>query len=273
MARVYQNERGHLKETDSLWEALSLESVPHSVISLVGAGGKTSTMFRLAEECRAGGRRVIVTTSTHIFCPDSYPVALIKRAGDLEKWYGYRTDSEDRNGNSKNEKSMPDILVVAGSKNEETKKLAGLSLPEIGRLRNYCDVLLIEADGSRQLPLKLPAEHEPAVIEETEVVIGCAGLSAIGKRWKDVCFRWERAGQVLGETEEDFREKKILPQDAADILMDENGTRKHVGERCYRILLNQMDGEKQKADAEEILRLIEKESGNEELIIAGSCYL
>ena len=256
MARVYQNERGHLKETDSLWEALSLESVPHSVISLVGAGGKTSTMFRLAEECRAGGRRVIVTTSTHIFYPDSYPVALIKRAEDLEKW-----------------DEWTDILVVAGSKDEETKKLAGLSLPEIGRLRNYCDVLLIEADGSRQLPLKLPAEHEPALIEETEAVIGCAGLSAIGKRWKDACFRWERAGQVLGETEEDFREKKILPQDAAVILMDEKGTRKHVGERCYRILLNQMDGEKQKADAEEILRLIEKESGNEELIIAGSCYL
>lgn len=260
MARVYQNERGHLKETDSLWEALSLESVPHSVISLVGAGGKTSTMFRLAEECRARGRKVIVTTSTHIFCPDSYPVAFIKRAEDLE----------NRTGNGI---SMPDILVVAGSKNEENKKLAGLSLPEIGRLRSYCDVLLIEADGSRQLPLKLPAEHEPALIEETEAVIGCAGLSAIGKRWKDACFRWERAGQVLGETEEDFREKKILPRDVAVILKDENGTRKHVGERCYRILLNQMDGEKQKADAEEILQLIEKESGNGELIIAVSCYL
>ena len=35
------------------------------VISLVGGGGKTTTMYALAEIFREEGKKVIVTTSTH----------------------------------------------------------------------------------------------------------------------------------------------------------------------------------------------------------------
>lgn len=36
------------------------------VVSVTGAGGKTSLIWRLAEELRETGRRVIVTTTTHM---------------------------------------------------------------------------------------------------------------------------------------------------------------------------------------------------------------
>ena len=36
------------------------------VISLVGGGGKTTTMYALAEIFREEGKKVIVTTSTHL---------------------------------------------------------------------------------------------------------------------------------------------------------------------------------------------------------------
>ena len=39
------------------------------VISLVGAGGKTSLMFRLAQELSAEGATVLTTTTTRIFMP------------------------------------------------------------------------------------------------------------------------------------------------------------------------------------------------------------
>lgn len=39
------------------------------VISLVGGGGKTTTMYALAEIFREEGKKVIVTTSTHLQTP------------------------------------------------------------------------------------------------------------------------------------------------------------------------------------------------------------
>ena len=39
------------------------------MISLIGAGGKTTTMFRLAKEMRDQGCKVLVTTTTQILKP------------------------------------------------------------------------------------------------------------------------------------------------------------------------------------------------------------
>ena len=49
-----------------IWEKLRLEPDCHRVVALVGAGGKTSTLYALAREARAAGLTVIVTTTTHI---------------------------------------------------------------------------------------------------------------------------------------------------------------------------------------------------------------
>lgn len=51
-----------------LKEALGFER--GEMISLIGAGGKTTTMFRLAQELRDEGRKVLVTTTTKIFKPN-----------------------------------------------------------------------------------------------------------------------------------------------------------------------------------------------------------
>lgn len=90
---------------------------------------------------------------------------------------------------------------------------------EIGRLLNYCDVLLIEADGSKGLPVKVPAEHEPVIIPETQVVIGCAGLTAIGEMIQEVCFRSEFLERIR-------KDGKVTEQLLAEILCSESGTRK-----------------------------------------------
>ena len=268
MTRIYKESGGEFQETDSLWDALDLDA--HSVISLVGAGGKTSTMFRLAEECASRGKCVIVTTSTHIFCPENYPVRIIQKAEELEK-------EEIRASGG----TYP-ILVAAGGIDQKKNKLSGLSEAEIGRLKNYCDVLLIEADGSRQTPLKIPAGHEPVIVDETEVVIGCVGLSCIGRSWKEGCFRWELMDQIHWSREMNRECQKIEAADVADILRDDAGTRKAIGRREYRIVLNQMDGEPQRKLGQEIVRnWAEQEMAGGQragqlaagIVIAGSCYL
>jgi len=48
----------------SLSEALGLQR--REMISLTGAGGKTTLMFRLAKELSLAGKKVITTTTTNI---------------------------------------------------------------------------------------------------------------------------------------------------------------------------------------------------------------
>ena len=49
-----------------LWSDLHLDMDRHRAVTLVGGGGKTTTMYALAREAREAGKRVIVTTTTHI---------------------------------------------------------------------------------------------------------------------------------------------------------------------------------------------------------------
>ncbi|MEG0687825.1 MAG: selenium cofactor biosynthesis protein YqeC [Hungatella sp.] len=228
--KLYEEQAGQLIARESLWESLLLSHISPAIISIVGAGGKTSVMYQLAEELAAQGRRVIVTTSTHIVYPSAYQTVILQDPSELADfiWSGR-------------------ILVVGGQIEEipamagtvALRKLKGLNSADIHRLAKFCEILLIEADGAKQLPLKLPAAHEPVIIPETDTVIGCAGLDAVGKTWEQMCFRRELAEGLLGIT----KTRKIQPEDVARILTDSLGTAKAVGERAYRIVLNKADDE------------------------------
>src|SRR5581483_11467192 len=64
--RVETVERFNVKtETMKLTQAFGIRA--KEVVALVGGGGKTTTMFRLADELVTQGKRVVVTTTTRIF--------------------------------------------------------------------------------------------------------------------------------------------------------------------------------------------------------------
>jgi probable selenium-dependent hydroxylase accessory protein YqeC len=44
------------------------------------------------------------------------------------------------------------------------------------------DYILVEADGSRQRPIKAPADHEPVIPQGTTKAVGVIGLDALGKQ-------------------------------------------------------------------------------------------
>jgi molybdenum cofactor cytidylyltransferase len=75
------------------------------------------------------------------------------------------------------------VLVASGRIHEG--RLAG-PLPEIleqlaGIASRIGAPLLIEADGARMLPLKAPADHEPAVPDFVNTIVVLAGLSGLGR--------------------------------------------------------------------------------------------
>ncbi len=212
------------------------------VISLVGAGGKTSTMYDLAEELAGQGARVLITTSTHIAKPVQYEMAVTEKLEEL-----------DLEGLLRGKQR---VILAAGKQDEAPGCEWKLTMPEdlgeeavMEKLLSWFDVILIEADGSKRLPMKIPSETEPVLIPQTNLVIACMGLTAGNQPFGDACFRFATHGTWLKRDIHD----QIRAADMASVLADERGSKKEVGKRHYRILLNQADTEQERKLAREII--------------------
>ena len=62
-------------QTFFLWNALTIVPDRKQSIAVVGGGGKTSLIFRLCEEMVSTGKKVIVTTTTHMAYEPERPFA------------------------------------------------------------------------------------------------------------------------------------------------------------------------------------------------------
>lgn len=222
-----------LEALDFLESCLRSEAPSPYVIALVGGGGKTTVMGNLAKELEQAGKRVLVTTTTHIWVPESGKVMLWTE--ELPEIPLFSEKGE---------------IITAGRK-EKSGKLAALPPQALGYMMSQADVVLVEADGSKRKPVKVPACHEPVIPAETDGVIACMGLSALGKQAKDVLFRLECWG--IGP------EERLTEELAVEILASEAGSRKYVGDRCYRVVLNQCDGEKEREAARRMGRALRKQ--------------
>ncbi len=266
---VYRYKDGKLQEKSTLWESLNLPFRKHMVISLVGGGGKTTSMYRLADELKEMGKRVIVTTSTHIQHPADRMVVLADCAVNVGKWIAEKLDFEEngsvqcleQSGNLTTGWVLVTGIPVTATENESgMRKLKGMTEDKLAGLAGLADVLLIEADGAKRLPFKIPRDGEPVLIKETDAVIGCMGLDCIGETFEDKCFRKELAEELLTESGlwQGLAEP-ITPACAAAVLSSEKGTRKSVGNREYRILLNKADVESGVLKALAIIEHLEPE--------------
>lgn len=152
-------------------ELCELLQVTPGITAIIGSGGKTSLMLALAGELARRGR-VIVTTSTRIYPPEGIPVVL---------------DTEALG------KANPACLA---SRAEHGK----LSAPECGfaEIARMADFVLVEADGSRGLPLKAHASHEPVIPEGTGNVICVVGADGFGQSAVSACHRPERFCALTG---------------------------------------------------------------------------
>lgn len=142
-------------------------------IAVIGAGGKTTTLSKLAGLHRT--ERVLLTTTTHIF-PFSPPVCdrlcIAPTAEEIMQALAY-----------------PGV-VCAGipSKNG---KLTGLPEQVMQAASAHADWIFYEADGAKCLPLKLHLDTEPVILPGTAHCFIVAGLSAWGKPICEVVHRYQ----------------------------------------------------------------------------------
>lgn len=144
------------------------------IISVIGAGGKTTLLHHLAEGYRRKGLRVLVTTTTHM---------LIEADTDLSCdsfVIGHKLET--------------DGYCMAGARCEESKKICALPHQVLGDLYAVADIVLIEADGAKHHSLKYPAAHEPVIVPETTEVILLMGLWELGKPAETVVYRYAESG-------------------------------------------------------------------------------
>ena len=200
-------------------------------ICLVGGGGKTTVMYELAAVWADCGRKVLVLTSTHILYPADGSFAA-DAAAVHNLWQQRR-------------------YAVIGTPEPATGKLTAPPQDLYEALQLQADVILCEADGSRHHPCKVPAEYEPVLLPDCDMVLAVAGMDALGNSLQQACQRPQLAAALLGCSTEKIIDAQML----ASLLLSEQGTRKNVGARAYYIVLNKCDLIKA-AQQEKMLRLL-----------------
>lgn len=176
------------KPAGFLTEALGLKA--KEVISLVGAGGKTTLMFRLAKELFLGGRNVVTTTTTKILEPTPGETNFLFIDPDGDKMKDFVQSHLDQYRH----------ITVAQEK-LESGKLKGVSpnlVNELSRVPGV-DMILIEADGAAGRSIKAPREKEPIIPFNTTLVVAILGVDGLEKELNEEnVFQPERVSKMTG---------------------------------------------------------------------------
>ena len=198
-------------------ELSALPEIRRGVTAIIGSGGKTSLMLRL---CRELPGTVIVCTSTHIFPPEDLPLVTEPMT------------------------MLPARKLCAGTRVENGKLTA--PVPSFEELAALADYVLVEADGSKGLPLKAHLAHEPVIPACANQTIQVLGLTGLGRRICDAAHRPERYAELCGAAVEDI----VTVARAARVLNTEA--------LADRYVLNQADDPEKQAWGRTLALLLER---------------
>lgn len=207
----------------SLAHALRI-SAPSS-IAFIGAGGKTTTIFKLAREL---SQPVIVTATTH-----------------LGSWQAEFADkhiiTETPAAIEKLEHGLKGVILITGKK--DGNRINPVNDDLLNWLNQFCGYhsipLLMEADGSRQKPLKGWADHEPPIPNFIDVVVQVVGMSGLGKSLTEEFVHRPDTFSRLS----DLQTGEIVTSEAVIKVLShpENGMRNAPASARKILLLNQAD--------------------------------
>lgn len=214
--KIWTNYGKNWEGRGSLWDAFGLEEKLHKklgekkerarrkayVLAFTGGGGKTSSIYHLAAEGVKRGKTILIMTTTHMLAPREHTVFL--KDGKLDFGQVGKKLSEDG-------------VVIVGDK-VSGKKMSFVGETVFRELLEMAELILVEADGSRHLPIKVPASYEPVIPSKIDEIISVCGLSCYERRASEVCFRLEEARKIReryvenlqGDEEWVIREKEIM---------------------------------------------------------------
>lgn len=200
------------------------------VIAVTGSGGKTTFIEQMAETMFGQGKRTAVMTTTHMRLPDRHNAVgkTPKEAAGILKREG---------------------IVYFGSYADTPGKMTFPGQEAYEALCQEADFVLVEADGSRGMPMKVPDwNREPVIPLNTDGIITVFGLSALGRPLGEVCQRWELSRAYYPGTDDTL----AVSWDLASAIL-EKAYQKPLAFRfpqaLQTILLNQADTKKRRIQA------------------------
>ena len=212
------------------------------VTSVIGSGGKTSLLTKLSQEVRG---TVILTTSTHILPFPNIPLL------------------ENPTLTEVSDALITHHVICVGSFSSEKHKL-GSSALSAQELASVADYVFVEADGSKRLPLKAHAPHEPVIPEGTQRTVQVIGLSGFGLPIHQAAHRSEIFCNWASCLPDDF----ATPTRIATVIAAEHAS---GAVKANVILVNQTDNEKDLTLAEDFTKELRLQGDNTP-VIAGSLF-
>ena len=242
----------------TLYEALNIDLNISELISVVGAGGKTSTIFRLAQELKALGKKVLVTTTTNLAFSETSQAYRVIFDSSKDIFFLSRGEAGT-------------IACLGSGVLNDKGKLKGIDREFVDDIyqKHLFDYIVVEADGSKRRPIKAPAHYEPVIPGETTRVIGVIGLDALGKTiTEEYVHRPSLFCSITGKKMGDTIDRKCL----IHLILSQDGLFKDVPRDCKKyVVFNKADHADREEEAKiTVNELIERQPPLNGLIIAAT---
>lgn len=231
-------------------------SGPRELVSIVGAGGKTTLLFLLAHALKKQGKKILVTTTTKIFVPaeDQCDRILCEPSWQAESG-----------------RIRPGTITCLGQRiDTATDKIIGIEKEVVDMLfeKKLFDCILVEADGARQKPIKAPGTHEPVIPARTTRVLGVVGLDALGTPVND---RQVHRPDLFCATTRATANQPIDETLICNLVLSENGLFKNTPPHCTRsLILNKAEEVFLSEKTKRLFRSLEKQTDRIDVIIASA---
>lgn len=219
------------------------------IITIVGAGGKTSLMFSASSLLRKN-YKVLVTTTTNIYVPN-------------EKFYDKMimlSEIKGENYDNLIEKSNNGVYVIGNeivnNLEADKSKIKGLNFEALDKIIPYFDIVIIEGDGSKEKPLKGWKDLEPVVYNKTTKTIGVVDIKTIGLNINEEnIHRLDEFLKIINDEEA----KKVKVKHLKNVILNKNGLFKSSeGEKI--LFINKTENIKDKKNAVLLINKVKDEN-------------
>ncbi len=197
------------------------------LVCAVGAGGKKTTLYRLAASHRG---RVALTSTVFIPpFPKDLPMSVIRDSGDrLLESLGQAVDG---------------CCIAYTQQSYKRGRFEGVPTNVVQDIHEKLgfDVTFVKADGARNRLIKAPAEEEPQLPDKVTTVIMVVSARAINRALDErIAHRIEQIEHVTGVE----RGGLLTPSHVARLFASEKGLLKDTGNAHVVPLINMVDDEK-----------------------------
>ena len=173
------------------------------VIAVCGSGGKTTLVKNLAKKYANENKKVCITTTTHMWYDD-----------DVKKCF-----TLGANIKVAGEKAIkPGKINYIANLNIEKELITPLESNDYRSICDKFDYVIVEADGSRSMPLKIPKQDkEPVIPHDVNEIIIVVGMESVGREIGAVCHRFDEFyGNDNYLDENNIRPETIVSEELID---------------------------------------------------------